>query len=116
MKTFKEYLSEVFEKTQTEYASGREALKGLGKAKFYAIVKHPTYQSHQTALRMGTEDSQFNVTKFNDKYHRVEVKTHPYLTRYEIRGSKVFAYHHMVASPDDPNRYMTIKQHGYENK
>lgn len=117
MKTFKEYLSEAFK--ETHYPTGREALAGLGKAKFNAIVKHPTWQSHQMAMRMGAEDSKFDVTEIGPGTHKVEVSTHPYLTSYYVshyRGpAKISAYHHMVASPDDPKRYMTIKTHGFEH-
>jgi hypothetical protein len=116
MKTFKEFITE--ERKETHYPTAREALEGLGKAKFNAIIKHPTFESHRMAMRMGTEDSKFDVTQHGPGSYAIEVSTHPYLTRYHMshyRGpAKISAYHHMVASNEDPKRYMTIKTHGYE--
>ena len=118
MKSFKEYISE--ESKDTHYATGREALDGMGKAKFNAIVKHPTFDSHRMAMRMGSEPK-FDVTDRGAGSFKVEVSTHPYLTQYHMshrgRGpAKIWAYHHMVASPDDPKRYMTIKTHGFDEE
>ena len=117
MKTFKEFLSE--ERKETHYASAREALEGMGKAKFNAIVKHETFRdSHRRAMSMGAEPK-FDVTEHGAGSYKVEVSTHPYLTTYHMshrgRGpAKIWAYHHMVAHPDDPKRYMTIKTHGFD--
>jgi hypothetical protein len=116
VKTFKHFLAE--EHKETHYATGKEALDGLGKAKFNAIIKHPTFDSHRMAMRMGSE-SKFDVTQHGPGAYKIEVGTHPYLTTYHMthyRGpAKIHAYHHMVASNEDPKRYMTIKTHGYEH-
>ena len=116
MKTFSEFLSE--ERKDTHYATAREALDGMGKAKFNAIIKHPTFDSHRRAMSLGGEPK-FDVIEHGAGSFKVEVNTHPYLTSFHMshrgRGpAKIWAYHHMVAHPDDPKRYMTIKTHGFD--
>lgn len=116
MKTFKEYLSEEY--TETHYATAREALDGMGKALFNAVIKHSTFDSHRNAMRMGSEPS-FNVIDRGAGSYKVEVSTPPYLTSFHMsqrsRGpAKIWAYHHMVAHPEDPKKYMTLKTHGFD--
>lgn len=116
MKSFKDFITEEYK--QTHYPTAKEALAGMGKALFNAVIKHSTWESHQRAMRMGGEPK-FDVTDRGAGSYKVEVGTHPYLTSFHMshrgRGpAKIWAYHHMVARTDNPKEYMTLKTHGFD--
>lgn len=118
MITFKQFISEAAE--PVDYTDAGEVKAAIGTAKFNAMVKSEPFQSHRRMHFTDNTPTTYSVTD-HGYHHKVEVSTFPYLTVFHIgqakRGpARVTSYHHMVAHPEEPKRYVTIKTHGYDEE
>jgi len=121
MKSFKQFISEG-KTTEITSMGGKELHDHFGKKNnsvFKALINHPIFRDKHTRNVYTNTPNHYTHNEISDFMHKVTVHSSPYLTDFYIskgkRGpSRVTAYHHMIATKENPNHFETIKTHGIE--
>lgn len=118
---FKQHNEEYERPVPKELHTDNELHDALPKSVFNSLIKHPVFQDNHVRYRFGGNTSKYTYTKHSEGSHQIDVHTHPYLTQFHMwkpkRGpAKVSAYHHMIATKEDPNTFRTLRTHGFENR